>query len=233
MMERSKVVVFGATGNVGYGAAMAFLEAGAEVLAPTRNDAGAARLRAAFGEAPLTPWVGDVSDPDGALQLRDAIAAWGPIDHVFASIGPWWQGGALSGQPPAAWQKVRRMMLDGHIQAASTLLPLLAERPAASYTIVTGMGAHHTVPDTSLLFIACGGVLSLAKWMRHETASGSVRANELLIGCRIEKEARPGVVPSAVFGRAPVAIAEGTVRGEVVKYDGPDAFSLPGARATK
>lgn len=224
----SRVVVFGATGNVGYGAATAFLEAGAKVLAPTRGEDGAGRLREAFAERDLSPVVGDVSDPDGAVSLRDALVAHGPIDHVFASLGPWWQGGFLAGQPPQAWQRVRSMMLDGHVHAASTLLPLLAQRPASTYTIVTGMGAHHTVPDTSLLFVACGAVLSLGKWMRQECAEGPVRANELLIGCRIEKEPRPGVVPSAVMGRAAVALVESDTRGKVVHYDGPDAFALPG-----
>ena len=226
-MSRSRVVVFGATGNVGFGAATAFLDSGAQVLAPTRSEAGAERLNAAFSNPALQPVVGDISDPSGAEALRDEIAERGPIDHVVASLGPWWQKGPLAGQAPGEWQHVRRMLVDGHVHAAATLLPLLRERPGASYTVVTGMGAHHLVPDTSLLFVACGAVLSLAKWLRAEMSEGPVRVNELLIGCRIEKEPRKGVVPSAVFGRAPVAIAGSQVRGQVLRYDGPDEFALP------
>ena len=119
------------------------------------------------------------------------------------------------------------MLLDGHVHAAALLLPALAERPRASYTVVTGMGAHHVIDGTSLLFVATSGVLGLSKVLRAEHRDGPVRVNELLISSRIEKTPRPGVVPSAVFGEAAVAIAASDVRSEVLRYSTPEAFRLP------
>ncbi len=57
----TRVVVFGASGNVGHGAALDFERAGARALAPTRSKE----------ERP---------------------------DHLFVSLGPWWQEGVLAGQ---------------------------------------------------------------------------------------------------------------------------------------
>lgn len=228
LLHNTTALVFGASGNVGHGAATAFLDAGATVIAPTRTAAGAEALRADFAGRDLRPLLGDISDPQDAPRLRDAIlAAHGPVDHVLVSLGSWWQGGALAGQDPAAWTQVRRMLLDGHIHAAALFLPLLAGRPSASYTVVTGMGAHHHLPGTSLLFVATQGVLGLSRVLRDEHRDGPVRVNELLIGARIEKTPRPGVIPSATFGQAAVAIAShAEVRGQVLRYSDPATFPL-------
>lgn len=227
-MKTKQVVVFGATGNVGHGAAEAFAEAGATVIAPTRNAEGASAIERTFaGRGKVVPVIGDISHPDEASKLHAKILEnHAPVDHVFVALGPWWQEGALAGQPPEVWSKVRRMLLDGHVHAAALFLPPLSRRPGTSYTLVTGMGAHQYIPNTSLLFVATNGVLALSKVIREEHANDDVRVNELLIGTRVEKQARPGVVPSAVFGRAALAIAVGEVRGEVLRYDSPDTFSL-------
>jgi len=219
-------VVFGATGNVGHGAAEGFVAAGAKVVAPSRTAEGANQLERTFAGRSLAPIVGDISDPDDAKRLHETILErHAPVDHVFVALGPWWQEGSVSGQPPKAWAEVRRMLLDGHVHAASLFLPPLSRREATSYTIVTGAAAKQYIPNTSLLFVATNGVLALSKVIREEHASDAVRVNELLIETRIEKQARPGVVPSAAFGEAVVDIATADVRGEVLRYDSPQQFS--------
>ncbi len=221
-------LVFGATGNVGHGAALGLLGQGLRVLAPTRSEAGAEQLRSTFAGRELHPVIGDVSDPEAALRLRDQIQRdYGPLDHVFVSLGPWWQGGSVSGQPPAEWTRVRSMLLDGHVHAAALWLPQLAHRPESSYTVVTGMGALDPIPGTSLLFIATNGVLALSRVLRQEHREGPLRVNELRISCRVEKVAREGVVTSAQLGQAAAAIAASKARGRVIEYRSPDTFALP------
>lgn len=228
-MDGKQVVVFGATGNVGHGATEAFAAAGATVIAPTRNAEGAKQIERTFeGRGKVVPVIGDISRPESAAKLHaEILEAHEPIDHVFVALGPWWQEGSVAGQPPEAWAKVRGMLLDGHVHAAALFLPPLSRRAGTSYTVVTGMGAHEYIPNTSLLFVATNGVLALSKVIRKEHADDDVRVNELLIATRVEKRARPGVVPSAVFGKAAVAIAVGDVRGEVLRYDSPETFTLP------
>jgi 3-oxoacyl-[acyl-carrier protein] reductase len=191
------------------------------VIAPTRSEARAAELDEELGARGLTAAVGDVSDAAGATELASRILReHGPVRHVIASLGPWWQEGPLHEQPAGEWDRVRAMMLDGHVHAARSWLGPLAEEGEATYTIVSGMGAHHPAPGTSLLFVACGAVLSLSRLLREGGAPDGVRVNEILIGARIERSPRPGVVASATFGEFLRAVLESERAGEVVRYSG-------------
>ena len=216
-----KTLVFGATGNVGYGVAAALLASGAEVVAPTRSAERGEELVAELDHTRLSVVVGDVSDAAGAEELVAAVREkHGPINHVVASIGPWWQKGALHEQPSSEWDRVRTMLLDGHVHAARTWLGPLAEQ-GGSYTIITGMGAHQPMPGTSLLFTACGGVLSLSRMLREGGAPDGVRVNEVLIAARIEREARHGVVPAIDFGEYVRELLASDVSGEVARFPSP------------
>ena len=220
-LSNKRALVLGATGNVGHGVVQAMLAAGASVLAPTRSAERARELAQAFPKGGFEPIVGDISDATSSPALAQAVAERGPIDHVVASLGPWWQGGPVAEQDPQEWARVRAMLLDGHVHAAELFLPRLHGREGASYTIITGMGAHHVMPGTSLLYVATGGVLSLSKVLRAEYERGPVRVNEVLISARIEKRPRSGVIESAVFGEAIVSLVTGERRGEVVEFPEP------------
>jgi len=219
-------LVLGATGNVGWGAARAFLARGDRLIVVSRDAERAATLPAELG-APerVTALVADLGDPESARGLAEAIAARGlEYDHVFASMGPWWQQGPIVERSVAEYREVMRANLDCHVFAAQALLPPIRQRPGSSYTIVTGQGGHATIPGTGLLVIAVNGVFGLSRMLRAEHAHDAVRVNELLIRARIERAPRGGVVPAERFGAAAVAIAHGDVRGQVLPYDSPERF---------
>lgn len=227
----STVVVLGGTGNVGWGAARALLRRGARVIAVTRSPAQALALPAELG-APerVQAVVGDLGTSDGAHALADELAARGGFHHVFASMGPWWQGGPIVEQSGEAYREVMRAYLDCHVYAALALLPPIRGRAGASYTIVTGQGGHMTIPGTGLLVIAVSGVFGLSRMLRAEHAADPVRVNELLIRARVERAPRDGVVAADEFGAAAVAIADSDLRGQIVAYESPHQFAAAMAR---
>lgn len=219
-MKAPVSLVFGATGNVGWGVAHALLDAGHTVVAPTRSAKRADALAADFAHDRLHPVVGDPSTEAGAAALRDAVAAIGPVQHVVASMGPWWQKGPVIEQPEAEYRAVMASLLDCQVFAARALLPDLLDRSGASYTLITGRGGQMSIPGTGLLVIAVCGVYALSRMLRTEHAADAVRVNEILIGCRIERRAgAPGVVAAADFGAAARAVVEGDVRGQVLAFD--------------
>lgn len=228
-MKGATALVFGATGNVGFGAATAFLHAGATVIAPTRSLDGADRLSRDIGAATLHPVVGDVSDPVDAERLRDAILdAHGPLDHVVVSLGPWWQGGALAAQSPAEWSRVRAMLLDGHVHAAELFLSLLENAPAGtnpSYTIITGMGAHHVVPGNQPVAHrrkrSPGALTRPARGAFPGEDPRQRAAHRHADRTRVAS----GRCSGKIFGKAPVAIAAANVRSRVLEYRDP-SFSF-------
>ncbi len=230
-IEDSTVVVLGGTGNVGWGAARALLGRGARVLAVTRSQEQARVLPAALGAPERAQGVvGDLSTPEGARALADELAARGGFHHVFASMGPWWQGGPIIEQSGETYREVMRSNLDCHVFAAQALLPAIRGLAGASYTIVTGQGGHLTIPGTGLLVVAVSGVFGLSRMLRAEHAADAVRVNELLISARIERAPRAGVVTADEFGAAAVAIAGSDLRGQIVTYESPRQFTAAMAR---
>lgn len=205
------VVVLGATGNVGAGAVQGALERGARVIVSSRSADGVAALR--------KTWAGqnvEVLEGDLATQLTE-------VDHVVASMGGWWtRPGRFEDQPAASWPEVRGMLLDSHVIAATTLLPKVRE--SGSYTLITGAGAITPMPTAHLLTIALGGTLALSRVLRFEHRSSGCRVNEVRISSRIEKVPRPGVVPSADFGRALTKLLEADVRSAIVPFTRPEMF---------
>ena len=225
-MHGQRSVVFGATGNVGWGAAKAFLRAGAEVLLPTRSSEGAQRLQEELSaEGQVKALVVDVSEPGGADTLtREVERRFGAPDHVFASMGPWWQKGPIIEQDADEYRQVMSASLDCQVYAAQGLLPLMVDR-GGSYTLVTGQGGHLTIPNTGLLVIAVSGVFGLSRMLRAELADRNVRVNELLIAARVERTPRKGVVPAEALGQSALQLATSAVKGRVLRFDRPEQFT--------
>ena len=98
-IQGKKLLVFGASGNVGSGVAAAALDAGATVVLPARSPHTEAELRSKFARADAHVVLGDVSDGRQADELARRIREeHGPLDHVVASLGAWWSGGRLVDQ---------------------------------------------------------------------------------------------------------------------------------------
>jgi NAD(P)-dependent dehydrogenase (short-subunit alcohol dehydrogenase family) len=231
MLAGQRAVVTGVTGNVGWGVAKALLERGASVVAVTRGSQSVAAVVQSLGSHPkLHVEVGDLSHAEGAMALGERIAKDGPIDHVVASLGAWWQKGPIVEQTAAEYQQVRASSLDAQVFAAMALLPRLRQREGATYTLVTGAGGHMTLPSTGLLVVAVSGVFGLSRMLRAEHAQDAARVNEVLIKARIEREARPGVVPALNFGAAVASLLAGTVRSAVVEFDAAGNMQVPARR---
>jgi 3-oxoacyl-[acyl-carrier protein] reductase len=224
-LENKRIVVFGATGNVGFGVASAALDAGASVILPARSTRSEAELHDQFAGRDARVVLGDVSDGPAADGLARRIREQhGPIDHVVASLGAWWSGGRLVDQTSETWEEVRRMLLDSHVHAARTMLPLLSGEESA-YVIITGEGAVRPLPAASLLTIALGGTLALSRLLRAEHRRG-VRVNEVRIASRVEARPRPGVVPARAFGEALLQVLASDVRGAVIPFSSPATFDV-------
>jgi NAD(P)-dependent dehydrogenase (short-subunit alcohol dehydrogenase family) len=224
-LKNQRVVVTGVTGNVGWGVAHAMLARGANVVAVTRHEESAAGLRATLavgddgGAQRLQVVVGDLSDGTDAIALRDRVLSTGQVSHVVASLGAWWQKGAIVEQTPQEFREVREGALDAQVHCAMAFLPGLRHRAGTSYTLITGAAGHMAIANTGLLVVTVCGVLGLSRMLRAEHAHDAVRVNEVLISARIEREARPGVVPAAHFGQAVADIAASDQRGAVLGFD--------------
>lgn len=229
LQRGGRILVLGASGTLGSGITQAALAAGLRPVLVTRSEESAARLRAEHDPEVTAVVVGEPGTPAGADGLAARLREAGRIDHVVASMGGWWQDGALTDQSGAEWERVRASLLDSHVHAARALLPLVPVE-GGTYTVLTGAGAEG-VARTSLLTVALGGTLALSRLLRHDPAEhGGRRVNELRISVRVEREPRDGVAAARDLGECLLRVLASDARGAVVPFDGPDGFD-PRARA--
>lgn len=215
-LDGATTLVTGATGQVGWGFAHAAAAAGARLLLTASRPASAARLTTEFPQAVVVTV--DLA-ADGAGQTIQAAVddTGGRLDHVFAPIGGWWQLGPTLDQPPGELQQLLATYAVAQHRLVRTAAPFLAHA-GGSYTLVTGAAGMRPIPDAGMLVVAVRAQWGLAEVLRAELADAPFRFNELRISTRIERDARPGVVPSRTAGQAFVDLVVGDARSELLHY---------------
>jgi NADP-dependent 3-hydroxy acid dehydrogenase YdfG len=225
-LKDSVVLVTGVTGNVGHGMASAAQQAGARVVLPVRSAQAKAEVEREFGGTGRA--LVSVVDFGVAAELNQlvgqAVQQFGAIHHVMAPMGAWWQKGPSLQQPAAELRSLLSTYVEAQFALLSAVAPALSST-RGSYTLVTGAAGEGYLPGAGLLVVAVGAQYALSSTLRAETAQQPFRLNELRIFCRIEREARPGVVTATVAGRDFLAILQGDVRGQVFRYRGVNALS--------
>ncbi len=237
-LSERRVVVLGAAGEVGEGLVRRLRAFGAYVVAVSRAPARLARLQ----DAPppggdrrrpgaLATQLGDVGHEDGAMRLRDdLLARHGPLDAVVASLGGWRQGAGVTDTPLDAWRETLDQSLTAHFLAARALLPVIADRPGASYTLINGGAALHPVPGAGAMCVSAAGQLMLAHVLAAEYGGRAVRVNALVLGTPVRTRSRP-VGPEAwitaddagTHAAYLTSDAAAAVRGATVVLDDPHA----------
>lgn len=188
------VLVAGGAGAVGEGVVRALVEAGATAVVPSRSEQRLATLRERLNDpARLVPITGDVGSPEGAPSVRDrALASAGQVDAVVAAIGGWWQGPHLVDVDADTWQRVFDDNLTTHFSVARTFLPVIRDRPGASYLMIVGDAADHPVTGASLVTVTSAGVLGMFRSLVHENKDAPVRINALYLGPLVTRERPEG-----------------------------------------
>lgn len=215
-LDGTTVLVTGATGQVGWGVAQAARAAGARLLLTASRPASATRLAREFPEATVVAV--DLADHDAGDVVREAIEDGGNgLDHVVAPIGSWWQGGPTLAQPPGELADLLGTYAVAQHLLVQATAPALS-RTGGSYTLLTGAAGQRPIPDAGLLVVAVRAQWALAEVLRAELADAPFRFNEVRIRTRIERDARPGVVPSRTAGEAFVELLTGDARSQLVHY---------------
>lgn len=201
------VVVAGGTGAIGEAITDALLGAGALVVVPSRSADRLADLRVRLedrlqdADHHLVPIVGDVGDPDGAREVRDAtLGRTGRIDHVVASIGGWWSGPLVREVDPATVDEVLTAGLGAHLACAQALLPTLDGIDGATYTMLNGSGARSPVRGSGAVNVSAAAQLMLARVLAAEQPADGATVRSLVIGTPVITRSRPDGRPGWLRG---------------------------------
>lgn len=156
------VVVPGGTGGVGEGIVRAYLNRGATVVVPSRNEGKADHLRELLGadakSGRLHFVLQDYDTFSGAEALSNTIVSkFGKVDDVVATIGGWWAGKPLVEVSDEDWQKVYVGLSTAHVGILRAFLPKISRTGA--YTLILGGSAYTPVPGSSLMNMEQAGLL--------------------------------------------------------------------------
>lgn len=230
------IVVLGAAGEVGEGIVHQMARHGADVIAVSRSADRLLQLQhvlasvAAPFAGSVATHVGDVGHEDAAMTLREGLLArHGSFDAVVASLGGWRQGPAVTDTPLSVWRETLDQSLTAHFLGARALLPVLANRDGASYTMINGGAALRAVPGAGAMCVSAAAQRMLAEALATEHHTRAVRINALLLNAVVRTRSRsvapPGTISADDVGTYASYLASGVardVRGTTIVLQHPD-----------
>lgn len=172
----------------------AFLEVGANVVAPVRSEEGKESLVEELGGTQpdnLDIVIADVGSEEGAGALAAHIRDNhnGAINFAVSSCGAWWQGATLSNVSFDDFKTELDNFTTGHFLFYKHLINLLPDENESSFTFITGgAGAKCFVPDASMVTVGGAAVFGLAQAAFAEQQEASRRTLEVRLTALIRRE---------------------------------------------
>lgn len=188
MGSRTALVV-GGSGGVGRACALAFAEAGFEVVLAARDPA---RLEAAAAEVGARSWVAaDSADEDGARRIAEAA---GQVDVLLAGAGVNPERVPVRDTAPETFDEILLHNLRSVFLLARAVLPGM---PAGGRMIfVSSTAAARGLPGFGAYAASKGGLRALAGSLAGEVAGQGVNVSVLT----------PGPVDTSMFDTGPPGV---------------------------
>ncbi|WP_069883883.1 SDR family NAD(P)-dependent oxidoreductase [Streptomyces luteocolor] len=186
-LDGRRVAVVGGASGIGREAVRALAAQGAEVIVADRDEKGAARTaRLAAAERPApgrpsgtaTPHHLDVLDP-GAV--RDAVAAWGPLDGLVVTVGVNVRK-RIADYSLADFDRVVALNLRAYLTLVQAVAPGMAERGHGSVVGFASMRAFQVEPGQSVYAASKAGLVQLLRTAAAEWGPRGVRFNAIAPG---------------------------------------------------
>jgi NAD(P)-dependent dehydrogenase (short-subunit alcohol dehydrogenase family) len=195
LLKGHRIVVGGGTGDVGVDIVAALLDAGADVIVPTRSSTKADALRHALRDpTQLTLLDGFPSDELGVERLMDAV---GEIHGAVAVIGSWRHATALTAMPVDEWSSAIAGNLTAHFLFAKAVMPRIMD--GGHYVMINGAGALAPVPQSAHVSIMASAQLMLGEALKAENPR--VLFHTLMLKSIIATRARSTADPAWVTSR--------------------------------
>lgn len=198
-LKGKNVLVAGATGEVGRGAAFALSQAGAKTTLVGRSAAKLQQIQHTL-PGPSTVIAADYSTLDGAQELAKQVEGK-TFDLVVASSGPWWNATLAEGDLATLHNAVA-----ANFQAQLYLYNVLILKCTGQYIMVNGTAALG-LPNSGLTGVMANACVGAAKVMHHETKAKSVDFTHALISSSVgHSQFRAKTHDPNEFGRVFVAM---------------------------
>ncbi|KAF7896087.1 hypothetical protein EAF00_006102 [Botryotinia globosa] len=184
-----KVLVIGATGNIGVAAVLGAVQSKRHVLAIVRNQASADKLFKHVGtKNGITTVEADIMSEGGVQTVVDQVRAGKlpSFQHVYSAAG-----GAYGATPLTELSLIELLVaaalicpLTFKIAYRATIPYLLEQKKATSFTLCTR--AQGDIGARAAPAISQGPLFSMANVACRDNTDSSVRFNEVYLNCLVE-----------------------------------------------
>ncbi|KAL6797382.1 hypothetical protein GGI42DRAFT_92857 [Trichoderma sp. SZMC 28013] len=200
-----RVLVIGATGNIGVAAVKGALNSGREVLAIVRNQASAEKLYKHVGSSEGIQVIeADITSDTGVKSVVDQVKAGKlpAFQHVYTCVGGEYTDVPLKSITTERLRKNMNMSLEANFFAYRDTIEYLREQnhPDSTWTICTGSQGDMAI--FALPAMTQGPLFSMATAAARENEKTNVRVNEVYLMFRVEVDedaAKHGVTSSSEF----------------------------------
>jgi NAD(P)-dependent dehydrogenase (short-subunit alcohol dehydrogenase family) len=179
-------LVAGGTGGVGEGIVKSLLLEDAIVIVPSRSEEKIAKLRNYVSDVKtgnLVTIQAAMNTLEGALAVKEeVISKFGSIDILVASLGGWWQGGAIYQMDISSWNRIIDNNLTSHFITMRAFLPELVKHQHGTYVHINGFSAEQTYPGANAVAMAAAAQLSMVQTLHEELQGTGVSSFELILG---------------------------------------------------
>ncbi|PPJ26581.1 oxidoreductase [Nocardia nova] len=177
-----RVLVIGATGDVGRGVVASCLKRGWTTVAAGRTESTLADLALQHNDPLLSVVTGSLDSEAAAAELADAadLATVGAV--VVTVSGPW----RPTPVAECGWDTVSEVfdkLLRPHVNAARVLVPRLS--PGATYLAIGGGMADAVFPGMAPVSMAQAAQRNLVRAWSKENRDSGVNIRELLIAAMV------------------------------------------------
>lgn len=194
-------LVAGGTGGLGRDVSFAFLEEGAKVIVPYRNEEEFAELRRAAGQR-ASQLIGRAVDVLEEAALARFVGEAGAIDVLVNTVGAYVGGVELWKLAPADLERMLSLNLRAGFVLAHAVLPGMLERGHGAVVNVSAKAALDHGAGASAYAASKAASLAMMDSLAAETRGTGVRVNSVLPSI-IDTKANRAAMPGANFDAWP------------------------------
>lgn len=174
-------VITGAGSGMGRAGALLFAQEGAQIVVADRDETAAREtaelVRSKGGEA--SPVVADVTTLEGNETIvRGAVEAFGGVDVFWANAGVAAPMSPLAEQSIDFFDTLMAVNAKGPWLGARAAMPLMQQRPGASFIITASLSGFRARPNNSAYSTSKGAAIQLTRALSIEFAP-QVRVNSV------------------------------------------------------